>query len=65
MIDCDLRGNMRVIRSNISSRRVEFNIGRRIAQVVFQKKENPDFVVSSFDDFPTKGEPDGFGSTGI
>ena len=56
---------MRVIRSNISSRRVEFNIGRRIAQVVFQKKENPDFVVSSFDDFPTKGEPDGFGSTGI
>ena len=56
---------MRVILSNFSSSIVEFNVGRRIAQVVFQKKENPDFVVSSFDDFSTKREPDGFGSPGI
>ena len=65
MIDSDLRGNMRVILSNFSSSRVEFNVGHRIAPVVFQKMEDPDFVVSSFDDFPTKRRPDGFGSTGI
>ena len=66
MIDSDFRGNIRVIRSNFSSSRVEFNFGDRIAQVLFQKKEDPDFVeVSSFDDFPTKRGVDGFRSTGI
>ena len=66
MIDSDFRGNMRVILSNFSSSRIEFNVGDRIAHVLVQKKEDPDFVeVSSFDDFPIKRGADGFGSTGI
>ena len=66
IIDSDFRGNTRVILSNFSSSRVESNIGDRIAQVLFQKKEDPDFVeVSSFDDFPTKRGADGFGSIRI
>ena len=66
MTDSDFRGNVRVIPSNFSSSRVELNAGERIAKVIFQKKEDPDFVeVFSWDDFPTKSRADGFGSTGI
>ena len=38
MIDSDFRGNMRVIMSNFSSNRTEFNVGDRIAQVFFRKR---------------------------
>ena len=66
MTDSDFRGNVRVIPSNFWSSRVELNAGERIAKVIFQKKEDPDFVeVFSWDDFPTKSRADGFGSTGI
>ena len=66
MIDSDFRGNVRVILSNFSSSRVEFNAGDRIEKVIFQKKEDTDFVeVFSLDDFPTKRRANGFGSTGI
>ena len=44
MTDSDFRGNVRVIPSNFSSSRVELNAGERIAKVIFQKKEDPDFV---------------------
>ena len=53
MIYSDFRGNIHVILSSFSSSRVEINIGDRIGQVLFQRKEEPNFVeVSSFDDFP-------------
>ena len=52
--------------SNFSSNRVEFNVGDRITQVLFQKKEYPDFIeVANFDDIFTKRGDKGFGSTGI
>ena len=44
MTDSDFRGNVRVILSNFSSRSVELNAGERIAKIIFQKKEDPDFV---------------------
>ena len=66
MIDSDFRGNIHVILCISSGSRVEFNVGDRIAQVLFQIKEVVDFVeVSSFDDFPTKRRDKSFGSTGI
>ena len=53
MIYSDFRGNIHVILSSFSSSRVEINIGDRIGQVLFQRKEEPNFVeVFSFDDFP-------------
>ena len=53
MIYSDFRGNIHVILSSFSSSRVEINVGDRIGQVLFQRKEEPNFVeVSSFDDFP-------------
>ena len=44
MTDSDFRGNVRVILSNFSSHSVELNAGERIAKIIFQKKEDPDFV---------------------
>ena len=53
MIYSDFRGNIHVILSSFSSSRVEINVGDRIGQVLFQRKEEPNFVeVSNFDDFP-------------
>ena len=37
IVDADYRGNIRVILTNLSNSRVEFNAGDRIAQVLFQK----------------------------
>ena len=66
MINSDYRGNVRVILHNFSQKRVEFNTGDRIAQILFQKKESPDFIEGTdFDNFPTKRGTSGFGSTGI
>ena len=66
IIDPDFRGNLRVIMSNFSSNKIHFNVRDRIAQVLFQKKEHPDFIeVANFDDFFTKRGDKGFGSTGI
>ena len=66
MIDSDYRGNVRVILHNFSQKRVEFNTGDRIAQILFQKRESPDFIeVTDFDNYPTKRGTSGFGTTGI
>ena len=52
--------------SNFSSNKIHFNVRDRIAQVLFQKKEHPDFIeVANCDDFFTKRGDKGFGSTGI
>ena len=44
VIDSDYRGNLRVILHNFSKKRVYFNTGDRIAQILFQKKESPNFM---------------------
>ena len=39
---------------NFSQKRFEFNTGDLIAQILFQKKESPDFIeVTDFDKYPT------------
>ena len=66
IVDVDYSGNIRVIFTNLSNNRVEFNDGDRIAQVVFQKKKDIIFEeVLSFDDHTTERGSGGFGSTGI
>ena len=59
IIDSDYKGNVRLILHNFSNKRVEFNTGDRIAQILFEKKESPKFVeVSNFDDFVTERNND-------
>ena len=65
IVDSDYRENVRVILTNLSDRRVKFNAGDRIAQVLFENKEKVDFFeVSSFDDCFTERGTGGLGSTG-
>ena len=55
MTDSDYRENVRIILHNFSQKRVEFNMGDRVAQILFQKKESPDFIaVTDFDNFLAK-----------
>lgn len=51
--------------TNLSQRMIEIETGDRIAQMIFFKKEDVDFV--EVDEFDDKTYPDtkGFGSTGI
>ena len=66
IIDSDYRGNVKVILNNFSDKRVEFNIGDRIVQILFQKKKYTQFIeVSSFDNFSTKRGDKRFGFTVI
>lgn len=67
-IDSDYRENVKVILPNFSNKRVEFNTGDRIAQILFGIKEPPKrkcIELSSFDDFVTERNNKGFGSTGV
>lgn len=65
VIDFDFRGIVCIIVTNLSQRTIEIEVGDRIAQMIFLKKQEIDFIeVEEFDDktyFDTKG----FGSTGI
>ena len=64
VVHSDYRGSVRVIMTNLSNKRVEFETGDRITQVLFIKKEEAEFEeVSSFDDFVTSSGNKGFGST--
>ena len=68
IIDSNYRGKVRVILHNFSNKRVEFNTGDRIAQILFGIKEPPKrkcIELSSFDDFVTERNNKGFGSTGV
>ena len=65
-IDSHYRENVKVILPNFSKKRVEFNNGDCIAQILFQKKELPKFIqVSNFDNFVKGRKNKGFGSTGV
>ena len=65
-IDSDYRENVKVILPNFSNKRVEFNNGDCIAQILFKKKDLPKFIeVSNFDNFVTGRKNKGFGSTGV
>ena len=62
-IDCDYRGEVRVVLANLGQAPFEIRRGERIAQLVIQAVEHATFVVC--DELPPtdRGE-DGFGSSG-
>lgn len=63
-IDSDYRGECKVILINHSTKTHIINSGDRIAQLVFQKVEQPELeVVESLDE--TERGTGGFGSTGV
>ena len=65
VIDSDYRGNIFIILTNLSQRTFEIETGDRIAQLMFFKKEEVNFVeVDEFDD-KTHRDNKGFGSTGL
>ncbi|MHB9148727.1 MAG: dUTP diphosphatase [Thermoleophilia bacterium] len=63
LIDSGYRGELRVSLFNSGSEDFAVEVGDRIAQLVIQRVETPDYVgVDSLDDTPRGGG--GFGSTG-
>ena len=65
VIDSDYRGNISIILTNLCQRTFEIEIGDRIAQLMFFKKEEVDFVeVDEYDD-KTYCYTKGFDSTGL
>ncbi|QOI67462.1 deoxyuridine triphosphatase [Streptomyces phage Beuffert] len=64
-IDSGYRGEVCVLLINHGNEPVEFVSGQRIAQLVFQRVEQPQFVyVREFTDGKTERGTGGFGSTG-
>ncbi len=63
-IDADYRGEIKVILINLSNEKVIINNGDRIAQIVFQKIEQIEFIQVEVLDNTTRGLG-GFGHTGI
>jgi dUTP pyrophosphatase len=66
-IDSDYRGEVGVILANTGSKAVIIKPGERIAQMVFNKIENPIINIvdsETFDDLKTSRGSGGFGSTG-
>ena len=62
VVDSDYRGNVRVILTNLSNRTKEIETGDRITQVLFVRKEDPEFEeVESFNE--TSRGTKGFGSS--
>ena len=65
VIDCDYRGNISIILTNLSQRTFEIETGDRIPQLMFFKKEEVNFVeVDEFDD-KTYCDTKGFCSTSL
>ena len=65
VIDSDFRGNSCVVLTNLSQTTIEVETGDKIAQLIFLKKEEVNFVeVEEFDD-KTFRDTKGFGSTGM
>ena len=65
VIDSEYRGNISIILTNLCQRTFEIEIGDRIAQLMFFKKEEVDFVeVDEYDD-KTYCYTKGFDSTGL
>ena len=62
-IDCGYRGEIGVIVINLGKEEVKIEEGKKVAQMVFSKVEEAEFVEEELDD--TKRGAGGFGSTGI
>ena len=62
-IDADYRGEIGIILINLSSERYTLNPGERIAQLVFSKVEQVNWIIESDLDETSRGQG-GFGSTG-
>ena len=63
IIDSDYRGEIMVVLINLGKDAVLYNVGDKIAQIIFSKYETTDFnVVENLDD--TNRAEKGFGSTG-
>lgn len=64
VLDSDFRGNISIVLTNHSQRLIEIEMVDRIAQIIFFKKEDVDFVeVDEFDVKSYRGIK-GFGSIG-
>lgn len=65
-IDPDYRGEVKVILYNHGATSQTFNMGDRIAQIIFIKVENPKITfVNSIEELGETNRPEGFGSTGV
>ncbi len=62
-IDADYRGEIGIILINLSSESYTLNPGERIAQLVFSKVEQVNWIIESDLDKTSRGQG-GFGSTG-
>ena len=62
-IDADYRGEIGIILINLSSESYTLNPGERIAQLVFSKVEQVNWIIESDLDETSRGQG-GFGSTG-
>ena len=66
VIDSDYRGTVKVIMINHSKKDFKIQKGERFAQMIFQKKENVNFVkIDESELSETERGAGGFGSTGI
>lgn len=63
-IDSDYRGELKVLLINLGNEEVEIEPGMRVAQLVVQKVERAEWLVSA-DLSSTKRASGGFGSTGL
>ena len=63
-IDSSYRGELGVILFNLSHETFRIEEGMKIAQIVFQKIEQPEFILVDDLDSSSRGEG-GFGSTGL
>lgn len=63
-IDSTYRGEIKVIVINLGKEKYKIEKGKKIAQLIFTKVEQPEFVIASGLDETARGEG-GFGSTGI
>lgn len=64
-IDSDYRGEIRVVLINLGDAMVSFQVGDRIAQLVFSEYCTPKFVVDCEQLGATERNAGGFGSTGM
>ena len=64
VIDSGYRGEVFIVMVNLTSEKINFQSGKKIAQIIIQKYEKMDVeYVESLDDATTRGDK-GFGSSG-
>ena len=65
VIDSDFRGIVCIIVTNLPQRTIEIEVGDRIAQIIFLKKQEINLIEDEEFDDKTYCDTKGFGSAGI